>query len=186
MSHIAYKRVSTIHQETNNQLVGMEFDKVFEEKISGKSVDNREQLKSLMEYARSGDIVYFEDFSRAGRNLRDLIEIIHKMTSKGVVLKFRKENLTFGDESNPFNNLLLGVLGSIAEYERTMIVQRIKIGVSRAHAEGKYKNSGRKPIFTAEQINELRMKHQQGIKISDLSKIYSTSRVTIYKYLKAN
>ena len=78
---------------------------------------------------------------------------------------------------------MLGVMGSIAEYERSLIVQRVREGVAIAHAAGKYKNVGRKPTLSKETVTELRTKHAAGARPTDLAKIYGISRATVYNYL---
>ena len=185
---ILYCRVSTIEQNLDRQKMGIPADKVFTEKVSGKSVTNRPELAAMMDYARENDTVHFHSFDRAARNLKDLLSIIDTLNGKGVTVKFHKENLTFSGngEADPMSKLLCGLLGSVAEFERNLIVNRVREGVAIAKAKGHYKHVGRKAALSAETITEIKERHKNGTRPTDLAKIYGVSRATIYNYLAAN
>lgn len=123
--NIAYKRCSTIDQNIERQteiLNKYNIDKSFEEKVSGKDT-NRPELKAMLEYVREGDTVYIVDFSRLARNVKDLLDIVETLNSKGVKLVSVKENL---DTATPQGKLMLTMLGAIYEFERAMILERQK------------------------------------------------------------
>ena len=88
---VAYKRVSTVVQNTARQLQGIDVDKVFEDKVSGKNIDQRTQLKELLEFVRTGDSVIVHSMDRLGRNLQDLLAIVNTLTNKGVKVVFIKK-----------------------------------------------------------------------------------------------
>ena len=182
---ILYVRVSTVSQNVDRQLEHISADKVFCDKISGKSAANRPELAAMMDFARENDTVHFHSFDRAARNLKDLLSIIDTLNGKGVTVKFHKENLTFSGngEADPMSKLLCGLLGSVYEFERNLIVQRVREGVAIAHAAGKYKNVGRKHTLSKDTIAEMREKHAAGARPTDLAKIYGISRATVYNYL---
>ena len=90
---IGYIRVSTIDQHVERQLEGIQLDRTFIDKASGKDT-NRPQLDLLMSYARDGDTVVVHSMDRLARNLDDLRRIVHTLTGKGVA-KLR-ERLTAG------------------------------------------------------------------------------------------
>ena len=185
MATVLYVRTSTTHQSTERQYDGVTFDKVFEDQISGKSMNNRPALLEMLNWVREGDSVITAEFSRLGRNLKDLLEIISRLNSKGVSVTFKKENLTFTGEQNAMNNLILGVMGSIAEYERTLIADRVRAGVKLAKEKGRYAKCGRKPNYSKEEQKKIRELHSNGTKVSDLARMYNCSRQLIYNYLKA-
>lgn len=110
MKRIGYIRVSTVDQNSERQLDGVQLDKVFEDKCSGKDT-NRPQLQALLDHIREGDEVHVHDISRMARNLEDLIALVKRMNMQGVSIKFHKENLTFTGEQNPMQELLLGFSG---------------------------------------------------------------------------
>ena len=92
----AYKRVSTIDQKIDRQLQGMDFDREYVEKVSGKNME-RKELQSLLLNIRTGDIIYVHEMSRLARNTKDLLEIVEKIVESGGTIKFHKENLEFND-----------------------------------------------------------------------------------------
>lgn len=146
---LGYKRVSSESQTTDRQDLG-QCDVVFDEKISGKSKD-RPELAAMLKHARAEDTVVVHSIDRLARSLQDLQEIVDELVDKGVTVKFLKENLTFSHGSeNATGRLMLQVLGSIAEFERTLIRSRQKEGIERAKRQGKYE--GRKPKIEASKI----------------------------------
>lgn len=123
---VGYKRVSSLIQNTSRQLVGIEVEKVFQDKVSGKNIEDRIELKQMIEFVRQGDEVYVHSMDRLGRNLNDLLSIVNQLTTKKVSVHFVKENITFSSshENDSINNLLLGIMGSIAQFERELILER--------------------------------------------------------------
>lgn len=180
---LAYIRVSTEKQNTERQsFENVIIEKVFCDKLSGKDM-NRQGLNDMIDFAREGDTVHIHSFDRCSRNLKDLLEIIHTLNAKKVRIYFHKENLIFTGEDNPMNNLMVGLLGAVAEYERNLIAERVRQGVRIAHAKGHYKNSGRRFNHSPEIRQEIREKRKQGMRPVDLAKLYNVSRATIYNYL---
>lgn len=178
---IGYRRVSSVLQNTERQLDGMELDKVFEDKLSGKDT-NRPQLQAMMEFVRKGDTVLVHSLDRLGRNLDDLRKLVRGMVEKGVTVKFCKENLTFSaDKKDHFSELMLNMLASFAEFERNMIQERQREGVQIAKAKGVYK--GRKQEMTEERIAELRRRVEAGEAKAAVAKDMGISRDTLYRYL---
>ena len=138
MSNIAYIRVSTIEQNEGRQLEMMKshnIDKTFIEKASGKDT-LRPQLIAMLDYAREGDSIYIESFSRLARNTVDLLGLIETMNEKGIKIVSIKEGL---DSSTPTGKLMLTMIGAIATFERENLLERQREGIALAKAEGKYK-----------------------------------------------
>ena len=141
---VGYVRVSTLEQNTARQEVIMKqlnVEKVYIEKISGKTTAGREQLQEMMAYIRELDVVVVESISRLARNTRDLLDIIDKFDKKGVTFISQKENI---DTNTPTGRFMLTVFAAVAQLEREYMLARQKEGIAVAKAEGKYK--GRKPI----------------------------------------
>jgi len=179
---IGYRRVSTVVQNTARQLDGVAVDKVFEDKLSGKDT-NRPKLMAMLEYVREGDMVIVHSLDRLGRNLDDLRGLVKGMVSKGVSVKFLKENLVFSaDSSNPFSELMLNMLASFSEFERELIKERQKEGVQIAKAKGLYK--GRKQEMTPEKIAEIKHRVDSGDAKTTIAKDMGISRDTLYRYIK--
>ena len=140
---IGYIRVSTQEQNTMRQEVLMQelgVDEVYIDRLSGKNTD-RPELKKMTDYVRKGDTVIVESISRFARNTRDLLELIEKLSEKGVEFVSRKEAI---DTTTPTGKFMLTVFGAVAELEREYILQRQREGIAIAKAQGKY--AGRKPI----------------------------------------
>jgi DNA invertase Pin-like site-specific DNA recombinase len=149
---IGYQRVSTVDQNTVRQLDGVQLDKVFADKASGKNTD-RPELARALEYVREGDTLVVHSMDRLARNLEDLRRIVRGLTGQGVRVEFVKESLTFTGDDSAMNTLLLSMLGAVAKFERSMILERQREGIAIAKAAGKYK--GRKASLTDDQVSEL-------------------------------
>jgi DNA invertase Pin-like site-specific DNA recombinase len=179
---IGYRRVSTVDQNTGRQLDGVELDKVFTDEASGKDA-NRPELARAVEYVREGDTLVVHSMDRLARNLEDLRRLVRELTSQGVKVEFMKENLTFAGDDSPMNTLLLSMLGAVAEFERSMILERQREGIALAKAAGKYK--GRKAALTDDQASELRARLAGGESVSRLAREYGISRQSVYNYKAA-
>lgn len=182
---IGYVRVSTVEQNTARQLVGITLDRVFEEKVSAKNIGNRPVLREMLGFIRDGDDLYVHSMDRLARNLKDLLTLVTTITDKGVTLHFVKENLTFEAKAKatPFNKLLLDLLGSVAEFERELILERQREGIAQAKARGAYK--GRKPI-SPEKIEKAKELLAQGMTRTEAAKTVGMGRTTLFLYLKNN
>lgn len=140
---IGYVRVSTQEQNTIRQEVLMKtlgVDELYIDKSSGKNA-LRPELQKMMEYVRRGDTVIVESISRFARNTRDLLELVEKLTAKGVEFISLKEAI---DTTTPTGKFMLTIFGAVAELEREYILQRQREGIDIAKAQGKY--VGRKAI----------------------------------------
>lgn len=178
---IGYMRVSTVDQNTQRQLEGIQLDRVFEDKASGKDT-KRPALGDLLQFVREGDTVIVHSMDRLARNLDDLRRIVKELTQKGVKVRFIKESLIFTGEDSPMSNLLLSVMGAFAEFERALIRERQMEGIAIAKKNGKYK--GRKKALTPDQINTLRQRIASGDKKAELAREFKVSRETLYQYLR--
>ena len=177
---IGYIRVSTIDQNTDRQLHGIELDKVFEDKCSGKDT-NRPQLKACLEYLRDGDTLVVHSIDRLARSLRDLLNIVQDLLARKVSIRFVKENMDFnGDKPNPTQDLYLNILGAVAEFERQMIRERQKEGILLARQRNAYDKCGRKPSLTPKQIEDIKARLALGEPLAPIAKEYGVSRQTIY------
>lgn len=141
---VGYVRVSTEEQKTTRQEVIMRelgVEKVFPEKVSGKTQRGREELEKMLQFVREGDVVVVESISRIARNTKDLLDIVERLNEKGVDFTSRKEDI---DTNTPSGKFMLTVFGAIAQLEREYILDRQREGIEIARQNGKYK--GRKPI----------------------------------------
>ncbi len=181
MSNIGYIRVSTVGQNKDRQLDGIDLDKVFQDQISGKAI-NRPGLKKCLEYIRDGDTLHIHSMDRLARNLKDLQTVVDDLTGHGITVKFHKENLIFDNNANAMSKLLLQVMGAFAEFERALIKERQLEGIAAAQKKGKH--LGRKPALNKEQKTEVRAMAMNRIPKTQIAKEFGVSRETIYKALK--
>lgn len=183
MARIGYIRVSTEDQNTARQEHQLkDVDRVYLEKISGKSTD-RDELKKMMEYVRQGDTVVVESISRFARNTKDLLSLVDELKHKGVAFVSLKEKI---DTSTPQGQFMLTVFGALAQLERESILQRQKEGIAIAKAEGKYK--GRQPIKVDENaFREVCAKWRAGnITAVEAMKRLNLKSNTFYRRVKAS
>lgn len=175
---VGYVRVSTTDQNTARQLDSETLDKTFADYASGKDT-NRPELTRALEYVREGDTLVVHSMDRLARSLPDLRRLVDDLTSRGVSVQFVKENLTFtSDESNPFATLMLNMLGSVAEFERSLLLERQREGIAIAKAKGAYR--GRTPALTDEQKSQVTQRLSMGESATALAREYGVSRATIY------
>lgn len=180
MSVIGYRRVSTLDQNLDRQDLG-EVDKVFEEKLSGKSAKDRPALQSMIDYAREGDSVVVYSIDRLARDLRDLQEIISTLNDKGVAISFLSERLTFyADADDAFAKLQLQMMGAFAEFERNIIRKRQADGIAKAKAKGVYK--GTKPRIPRDEVHQLLA---EGKTKTEIAKVMGISRMSVHRILSA-
>lgn len=180
--HVGYIRVSTTDQNSARQLDGIALDERFEDVASGKSTD-RPQLQACLKHVRRGDTMFVHSMDRLARNVDDLRKIIKDLTRRGVVIQFVKEGLSFAGDDSPMANLLLSVLGAVAEFERSLILERQREGIAIAKANGAYK--GRKPALSDEKALELRRRVAQGEQKAHLAREMGISRESVYRYLRS-
>ena len=193
--HIGYRRVSTVDQKTDRQLADTPVDKVFTDKASGKSTDGRPELARAIDYVRDGDTLVVHSMDRLARNIVDLHQIVDALTKGGtlvidgktlecgggVAVQFVKEGRTFTGDDGSEAQLMLGILGSVAQFERAIIRERQREGIAIAKAAGKYK--GGQPKLNDDQAAELRRRKAEGERVADLAREFGVSRQTVYSYL---
>jgi DNA invertase Pin-like site-specific DNA recombinase len=180
---VGYIRVSTEAQNTARQheaFAALNLDRVFIDKASGKDTD-RHQLQAALTHLRADDTFIIYSMDRLSRSLGDLIDTVKGLTQRGVNVQFIKEALTFTGDDNPMANLLLGVMGSLAEWERAVIRERQLAGIAIAKEKGVYK--GRKKALSAEGITKLKALVAKGIPKTRIAAELGISRQTLYAYL---
>jgi len=147
MKTYSYIRVSDISQNLDRQLIAMKEHKIpreniFMDKQSGKNTA-RPGLQKLLATVERGDTVVVESVSRFARNTRDLLELIDKLTAKGVEFVSLKEHI---DTTTPTGKFMLTVFGAVAELERGYLLQRQAEGIAAAKAKGKHMGRPNKPM----------------------------------------
>ena len=180
---IGYVRVSSVEQNTGRQLEGIEVDRLFIDKASGKNTD-RPKFQEMLNYVREGDMVIVHSMDRFARSLKDLVEEVDKLVKRGIAIQFMKEKITFTAQATPMDNLMLQLMGAFAQFEREIILERQKEGIKLAVAQGKYK--GRVHKLKPDQADALRQAWAEGKYSSKaaLGKAFGISRQAVYRYLQ--
>lgn len=179
---IGYARTSTLDQTYGlatqlEELRKAGCEKVFEEQVSSVDKERPALLKAL-DYAREGDTLVVTKLDRLARSMTDLMSIKGKLETKGVSLKVLNLNL---DTTTPTGKLMLNLLGSVAEFEREIMLERQREGIAKAKAEGKYK--GRAPTARrhAEKAASLKAK---GVPLAQIMQELKISRSSLFRILK--
>jgi DNA invertase Pin-like site-specific DNA recombinase len=179
---VGYIRVSTIEQTPDRQLSEIgDLDKTFTDRTSGKNLQ-RPQLTELLSYVRSGDTVVVHSMDRLARSLDDLRSLVLSLTAREINVEFIKEGLTFTGEDSPVANLLLSVMGAVAEFERSLLLERQREGIALAKKRGAYR--GRKKILSDEQQSQLRARVASGEPKAKIARDLKISRETLYNYIR--
>src|SRR5438270_7804829 len=107
---VGYVRVSSLDQNTGRQLEGLDLDRSFTDRASGKDT-NRPQLKAALDYLRDGDVLVVHSMDRLARNISDLLQTVATLNGRGVVVEFVKESLIFTGDDSAMSKLMLTIMG---------------------------------------------------------------------------
>lgn len=181
MMKIGYARTSTVEQIAGlegqeRDLKAAGADKVFSERVS--SVAKRDQLEAALEFCREGDTLIVTKLDRLARSMAHLVTITQQLEKKGVTLNVLAMNL---DTSTPTGKLMLNLLGSIAQFERELMLERQLEGIAKAKAEGKYK--GRVPTAQRKAADVIKLK-AEGLKAEEIADRLKISRASVFRVLK--
>jgi DNA invertase Pin-like site-specific DNA recombinase len=178
---VGYGRVSSSSQSLDIQqeaLTHAGCEKIFAEKMSGRSTTDREQLALALDFVREGDTLVVTRLDRLARSVGDLHRIIEKLTVKGVA--FRCINQSGVDTDTSTGRLMLAVLGAVSCFENDIRRERQMEGVAKAKLRGAYR--GRPPSIQPDAIRELR---QQGLGATEIAKKLNIARASVYRALAA-
>ncbi|TKW66949.1 MAG: recombinase family protein [Paracoccus denitrificans] len=142
---IGYARTSTTDQTAGLEAQKRDLDaigceRIFAEQVSSVDKDKREALAEALKYARDGDTLIVTKLDRLARSVSHLVQLTGQLEAKGVHLRILDMGI---DTSTPNGRLMLNLLGSIAQFEREIMLERQREGIAKAKADGKYR--GRKP-----------------------------------------
>lgn len=179
--HIGYARTSTVEQiagleaqERDLKTAGVE--KIFKEQVS--SVAPRVQLEAMIDFAREGDTLTITKLDRLARSVRDLMTIVDRLAGKGVTLRILAMNM---DTSTATGKLMLTILGGVAEFERSLMLERQREGIAKAKAENKYK--GRAPTARDKAV-EIKALLDERVGPKEIAKRLGISRSSVYRVIE--
>lgn len=175
---LGYARVSTQDQDLAAQMESLReagAARIFNEKISGVKRD-RPALADLMKNLQAGDTLLVTRLDRLARSTYDLLSILNQVTEKGATFKSMADG--WADTATPFGKLAITILGSIAEFERSLILARTSQGRARAKAAGR-SIGGPKRRMSDSQIAVARQRMSAGQHPADIAQDYGVSANTI-------
>ena len=184
-SLLGYHRVSSASQSLDlgrEALIkaGVPKNRIYEEKASAKSKDNRPQLQAMIKALREGDECVVHKLDRLARNAKDLLTIVESITNAGASLNILDLGINTG---TPVGKMIITVLGAVSELERSYINDRTRLGVKRYIEKGG--KMGPKP-------NAKRDKHIKALAAggqhswSEIAEEVGVSRQTVYRVLRPN
>ena len=180
-ARIGYVRVSTVTQTLEQQRQALEaagVSKTFSDTMSGAR-DDRPGLAELLAYVREGDTVVVWKLDRLGRNLQHILQTVKALTDRGVKLMSTTDGI---DSSTAAGRMMIGVLGSLAEYERELVMERTALKRASSRANGTKFGRPRKVDDTEHIATAKRMK-TDGHTGKDIAKYLGVGRATLYRYL---
>lgn len=177
---IGYARTSTFEQGAGleaqiRDLTELGCKRIFSEQVS--SVAKRTRLELALDYLRDGDTLVVTKLDRLARSMRDLVAIVDEIERANAALRILSMNL---DTSTPTGRLMLNVLGSVAQFEREVMLERQREGIAKAKAEGAYK--GRKPT-AREKAGEVLALADEGVGPVEISRRLGIGRSSVYRIL---
>jgi DNA invertase Pin-like site-specific DNA recombinase len=180
---IGYARVSTEGQSLKNQLERLEAagcDKIHKEKQSGAN-DKRPALKRCLKSLAKGDTLLFTSLDRVARSTRHLLQIVEELDERGVMLKSLGQSWV--DTTTPEGRLMITVFAGLAEFERSMIIDRTSAGREAAKKRGV--KFGRKPSMNEKQKAEALKMLADGRRGVEVAALFDVSEPTISRLKKS-
>ena len=184
---IGYARTSTTDQIAGYDaqvaalsVAGVEEGQVYKEQVS--AMKERPQLEAAIKFARKGDTLVVTKLDRLARSVKDLLEIIDRLEAKSVALRILDFGGSSVDTKGPTGKLLLTLVGAIGEFERSMMLERQRVGIASAKAQGKFRGRAPTARNQAPAILERRAKGEKPIEIA---RALGISRASVFRVLKA-
>ncbi|QOJ13991.1 MAG: recombinase family protein [Planctomycetia bacterium] len=178
---LGYVYVGVGDRDAHRQLEGEELDRIFMDIATDRN-NRRPQRNALFAHAHAGDTIVAQRMAGLARNADELRRIVLRETARGVHVQFVKERLVFTSEGSPMTDLLLTMLGAVADFERTLLKERHREGVALARQRGIY--GGRRRKLSSERVQELRARAASGERKARLAREFGISRETLYQYLR--
>lgn len=179
---VGYARTSTLDQTAGlesqqRELVGAGCERLFIEQVSSVDVKARGKLTEALEFIRPDDTIVVTKLDRLARSVAHLLEVLEAIEAKGASLRILSMGIDTGTATG---KLMLTLLGAVAEFERSIMLERQREGIAKAKAAGKYK--GRAPTAQAKAADVRRL-HQEGVGATEISKKVGIGRASVYRIL---
>jgi DNA invertase Pin-like site-specific DNA recombinase len=181
MTAIGYARVSTTDQDLSIQIDALRAagcDVIRQEHASGTSTKGRQELQTVLDFIRRGDVLVVTRIDRLARSIADLQDIVRTLKARGAALKATEQPI---DTSTAAGKCFLDMLGVFAEFETNLRRERQLEGIAKAKAAGVYK--GRPATIDAGEISRLK---SRGVGASEIAKRVGIGRASVYRTLRAS
>jgi DNA invertase Pin-like site-specific DNA recombinase len=178
MTIIGYARVSTTDQDLSIQEAALRIagcEVIRAEKRSGTTTVGRDELRTVLDFLRAGDVLMVTRIDRLARSIGDLQDIVRAVRAKGAALKATEQPI---DTSTAAGKCFLDMLGVFAEFETNLRRERQLEGIAKAKAAGVYK--GRPASIDEARVRELK---EQGMRPTDIAKTMGIGRTSVYRAL---
>ena len=189
MRHLGYTRVSTATQDAQLQLdalldAGVQRRDVFSDVTSGsRTAIERPGMKRLLDYVEEGDTVVVWRIDRLGRSLIDVLNTVNLLREQGVKVRSLSDGI---DPETTSGRLMLGMLATLAEYERELIVERVNAGIAAAKQSGtRFGRPPVDPVVIAEKLAIARDARAKGRTAEQAARLVGWSRATLYRHQHA-
>ncbi len=182
---IGYARTSTQDQKYSledqvAELKAAGCERLYQEEVS--SVDSkREELENALDYIREGDILVVKKLDRLARSVADTVKIQERLEAKKAGLKILDMDI---DTTTPSGRLQFNLFAAIAQFEREVMLERQKVGIAKAKADGKY--TGRKPTSDKKKQEILNLAADKTMTREEIAKTAQVSLATVYRVLKGS
>lgn len=181
---VGYMRVSSESDRQNTDLqrdallaAGVDSRHLFEDHASGTK-DDRPGLTQALAFVQPGDVLVVWKLDRLGRSLSHLISIVNALKEKQVAFRSLTEGM---DTTTASGELLFHVFGALAQYERTLIQERVVAGLAAARRRGRV--GGRPPAITGEKLDAILSALQGGMSKAAVCRNFDVKRTTLIETL---
>jgi DNA invertase Pin-like site-specific DNA recombinase len=177
---VGYARTSTLDQSAGleaqlRDLKVLGCEKIFSEQVS--SIGQRKALEAALDFVRAGDTIIVCKLDRLARSVGHLGDIVERLRGKGVALRITDPAIDTGSATG---ELVLNVMGAIAQFERQMMLERQREGIAKAKADGKYK--GRAPTARAK-ADEVKRLDAEGVSLSEIARRLAIGKASVHRIL---
>ena len=160
---------------------GVSRKRLYEDRASGKS-DDRPNLEACLKALREGDVLVVWKLDRLGRDLRHLVNTVQDLADRGIGFKVLAGQGADIDTTTAGGKLIFGIFAALAEFERELIRERTRAGLTAARARGRI--GGRKFALTKAQVRLVQAAMgKKETRVSDLCEELGVTRVTLYRYV---
>jgi len=179
--NIGYARVSTAEQNLTLQTDALKAagcERIFEETASGGKAD-RPGLEQALDFMRPGDTLVVWKLDRLARSMRQLIDTVALLQSKGIGFRSLTESI---DTTTAGGMLVFHIFGALAEFERAMIRERTRAGLDAARARGR-KGGRPSKLSKADLRMAATLVGDPDISVAQVAKQFGVSTATLYRHL---